>query len=147
MAQRYQFLTLKGNYWHGDSHNELFYTQKYWYLTRTLTFSKWSCRESISRSPTGCQDPLKASAWRSFRSSSSIASWRPCSLSRASSIFFCQSADCRFSLSHSALTSSACLCRSLGTLWALSSGDRSKCESEEAFKTYSALEYIQLPSG
>lgn len=94
--------------------------------THTLTFSKWSCRESISRSPTGCQDPLNASAWRSFRSSSSIASWRPCSLSRASSIFFCQSAERRFSLSHSVLTSSACLRRTLVTFWALSSGDRSK---------------------
>lgn len=147
MIQRYKFLTLKDNYWYGDSYNEQFYTQKYWYMTHTLTFSKWSCRESISRSPTGCQDPLNASAWRSFRSSSSIASWRPCSLSSASSIFFCQSADWRFSLSHSVLTSSACLCRSLVTLWALSSGDRSKCESKEAFKTYFVLELKQLPSG
>lgn len=146
MVQRYQFLTLKDNGIYGDSCNELFYTQKYWYIAGTLTFSRWSCRESMSRSPTGCQDPLNASAWRSFRSSSSMASWRPCSLSRASSIFFCQSADCTFSLSHSVLTSSACLCRSLVALWALSSGDRSKCESGGAFKTYSILELIQLPS-
>ena len=143
MTQSSQFLILKDNSWFGDSYNEqanYFMLRNTDILTHTLTFSKWSCRESISRSPTGCQDPLNTSAWRSFRSSSSIASWRPCSLSRASSIFFCQSADCRFSLSHSLLTSSACLCRSLVTFWALSSGDSSKCESQKAFKTYSVLE-------
>lgn len=143
MLQSYRFLILKDNYWFGDSYNEqanCFILRNIDILTRTLSFSKWSCRESMSRSPTGCQDPLNTSAWRSLRSSSSIASWRLCSLSRASSIFFCQSADCRFSLSHSVLTSSACLWRILVTLWALSSGDSSKCESQKSFKKYSVLE-------
>lgn len=132
MIQSYQFLIFKDNSWFGDSYNErinYFILRNTDILTHTLTFSKWSWRESISRSPTGCQDPLNTSAWRSFRSTSSIASWRPCSLSRASSIFFCQSADCRFNLSHSVLTSSACLWRSFVTLWALSSGGSSKRKS------------------
>lgn len=105
----------------------------------TLTFSRWSWRESMRRSPTGCHDPLITSAWRSLRSNSSVASWSSWSLSRASSIFLCQSAECRFSFSHSVLTSSACFRRSLVTFWALSSGGSSKLVTQQGFRQHSFL--------
>lgn len=105
----------------------------------TLTFSRWSWRESMRRSPTGCQDPLITSAWRSLRSSSSVASWSSWSLSRASSSFLCQSAECRFNFSHSVLTSSACFRRSRVTFWALSSGGSSKLVIWQGFRPQSFL--------
>lgn len=105
----------------------------------TLTFSRWSWRESMRRSPTGCQDPLITSAWRSLRSSSSVASWSSWSLSSASSIFLCQSAECRFNFSHSVLTSSACFRRSRVTFWALSSGGSSKLVIRQGFRPHSFL--------
>lgn len=105
----------------------------------TLTFSRWSWRESMRRSPTGCQDPLSTSAWRSLRSSSSSASWSSCRLSRASSAFLCQSAECMFNLSHSVLTSSACFCRSRVTFWALSSGRSSKLAIWQGFRPHPFL--------
>lgn len=105
----------------------------------TLTFSRWSCSVSIRRSPTGCHDPLITSAWRSLRSSSSVASWSSWSLLRASSIFLCQSAECRFNLSHSLLTSLACFRRSRVTFWALSSGGSSKLVIWQSFRPHSFL--------
>lgn len=93
----------------------------------------------MRRSPTGCHDPLITSAWRSLRSSSSVASCSSWSLSRASSIFLCQSAECRFNFSHSVLTSSACFRRSRVTFWAFSSGGSSKLVIRQGFRPHSFL--------
>lgn len=88
----------------------------------TMVLSMWSCRESISRSPTGCQVALASSARVSRRSSWSMelcSSWRR---SRARSTWVCQPPTCPFRRSHLSRTSPVCLRMARANPRAFSSG-------------------------
>lgn len=94
-------------------------------LWLTTVLSMWSCRASISRSPTGCQAALTSSAWVSRRSSWSMelcSSWRR---SKAWSTWLCQPPMCPFRRSQRSLTSPVCLRIARAKPRAFSSGVRS----------------------
>lgn len=95
-----------------------------WSLTVVLLM--WSCRESMSRSPTGCQQPLTSSGRLRCTSSWSIALCRSWSFSRERSTCSCQPPTCPSSLSQRSRTSAACFRIALATRWAFSSGDNSE---------------------
>lgn len=97
-------------------------------LWLTAVLSMWSCRASISRSPTGCQAALASSAWVSRRSSWSMelcSSWRR---SKAWSTWLCQPPVCPFRRSQRSLTSPVCLRIARAKPRAFSSGVRSDRE-------------------
>lgn len=91
----------------------------------TMVLSMWSCRESISRSPTGCQVSLASSAWVSLRSSWSMELCSSWSRSRARSTWLCQPPMCPFRRSHRSITSPVCLRIARAKPRAFSSGVRS----------------------
>lgn len=95
-----------------------------WSLTMVL--SMWSCSESMSKSPTGCQRPLTSSGWLRCTSSWSMALCRSWSFSRERSTCSCQPPTCPSSLSQRSRTSAACFRIALATRWAFSSGDNSE---------------------
>lgn len=97
-------------------------------LWLTTVLSMWSCRASMSRSPTGCQAALASSAWVSRRSSWSMelcSSWRR---SKAWSTWLCQPPMCPFRRSQRSLTSPVCLRIARAKPRAFSSGVRSGTE-------------------
>lgn len=103
-------------------------------LWLTTVFSMWSCRASISRSPTGCQVALASSAWVSRRSSWSMelcSSWR---CSKAWSTWLCQPLMCPFSRSQRSLTSPVCLRIARAKPRAFSSGVRSAQHNKKSQK-------------
>lgn len=94
-------------------------------LWLTTVLSMWSCRESISRSPTGCQVALASSARVSRRSSWSMELCSSWSRSKARSTWLCQPPTCPFKRSHRSLTSPVCLRIARANPRAFSSGVRS----------------------
>lgn len=92
----------------------------------TVVFSMWSCSESMSRSPTGCQRPLTSSGRLRCTSNWSMALCKSWSFSRERSTCSCQPPTCPSSLSQRSRTSAACFRIALATRWAFSSGDNSK---------------------
>lgn len=101
------------------------------WLWLTTVLSMWSCRASISRSPTGCQVALASSAWVSRRSSWSMelcSSWRR---SKAWSTWLCQPLMCPFRRSQRSLTSPVCLRIARAKPRAFSSGVRSSQQNKK----------------
>lgn len=94
-------------------------------LWLTMVLTMWSCRESISRSPTGCQVALASSARVSRRSSWSMELCSSWSRSRACSTWLCQPPMCPFRRSHRSRTSPVCLRMARANPRAFSSGVRS----------------------
>lgn len=84
-----------------------YYILSIFWLTSVL--SMWSCRESISRSPTGCQEALVSSAHVSRRSSWSIELCRSWRRSKARSTWLCHPPTCPFRRSQRSFTSPVCL--------------------------------------
>ena len=105
-------------------------------LRLTMVFSMWSCRESISRSPTGCQVALASSAWVSRRSSWSMELCSSWSRSKARSTWLCQPPTCPFRRSHRSLTSPVCLRMARANPRAFSSGVRSGGKKKEKGKLF-----------
>lgn len=110
----------------------------------TMVLSMWSCRESISRSPTGCQVALASSACVSRRSSWSMELCSSWSRSKARSTCVCQPPTCPFSRSHRSLTSPVCLRMALASSLAFSSGVRSGGREMTSFKSYRTFFFFYI---
>lgn len=116
-------------------------------LWLTTVLLMWSCKESISRSPTGCQVALASSARVSRRSRWSMELCSSWSRSNARSTWLCQPPTCPFRRSHRSLTSPVCLRMARAKPRAFSSGVRSldregkKEETRTVLSLYWSLMY------